>query len=176
MEERLIVDGREVVVRYADEADPKDPVCLPFLSSGERLAGMLICTVIGWYLQWGSLSRLLQSLRDWDPGFFAVSYSLGNLVSLAGSLFLVSFSRQLQSALAPERRAISGVFFGSLALSLLLPLVLSGKAAGLATLLAVAVQMGSYWVYFLSYFPRAVGALGRSGAGCVALLRRALGR
>lgn len=152
-------------MRYVETPEEPDTPCLQFLSFPERLVGMLFCTAVGWYLQWGSLSRLLNSIRSWDPRGFALSYSLGNCVSLAGSLFLVGFRKQLKSAAAPERRVVSCAFFGSLLFSLVWPLIFEGKFARLVTLVAVVAQIITYWVYFLSFFPRVGGALARSIAG-----------
>ena len=53
----------------------------------------------------------------------------------------------------PTRRTVTIVFFSSMAVSVATCLLVDNKLGRLVTLLAVGVQMASYWWYSLSYIP-----------------------
>ena len=176
MTEKLVIKDKEYIIEYSDTPEPEPQPCFPTLSKKERFAGLLITTLIGYYLQWGSLSSLVSTLKTWQPASFAIPYTMGNIVSMAGTLFVVSFQEQLNSITDYNRRTVSSVFFGSMAISLLVPLFFSNVLARFVTIVAVGTQMVSYWIYLFSYIPFGRKVLYSCCSCCFDLTKRAVRR
>jgi len=123
--------------------------CLPALSYKERVTGFVVCFGLGILvdlLSWGSLVGLLTG----DPTRFALSYSLGNALSIAGTGFLIGFERQWKSVFDKKRRISSVVFLGALVMTLVSALVFK---IAILTLCFILVQICAFVWYVASYFP-----------------------
>lgn len=83
----------------------EDAVCslCPDLTYEQRIGGYVTCFVISFILSIGSLTRLVQ-LAQGEPGPFVVFYSLGNVVAIVGSLFLMGPKSQCRSMFKKTRR------------------------------------------------------------------------
>ena len=143
----------KLVVQLPGAAPRPRDAFLPQLSPKERFLAFIVFNALGYALQLGSTARLFGSISSGEVGAFARVYSLGNVLSLIGVMFLVGFKEHLAQIAQRERRCSSIVFFGSMAGCLLLPLALRGTAGNALTAACVVVQMGSYWYYLLSYVP-----------------------
>ena len=65
---------------------------MPAFTMKERIAGFLVCfglSIVIDILSWGSLIGLVTG----SPTRFALSYTLGNILAIVGTGFLVGFSR-----------------------------------------------------------------------------------
>lgn len=61
---------------------------MPSLSFNERLIGFGVCVVLGYFVQILSFGAIL------NPTKFAISYTIGNILSLCGTGFLMGFKSQ----------------------------------------------------------------------------------
>ena len=132
---------------------PAPDSCFPKLSQNERLVCFGVFNIIGYLLQMGSIGGIVSSAVTGDSGNFALSYSIGNVLSLIGLLFLVSGKELLKSMNQPGRKFASFALMASMLACLVLPWVWKGRLAGIVILSAVIIQMASYWYFVFTYIP-----------------------
>jgi hypothetical protein len=139
--------------------------CCPALSLKQRIIGAFTCLAIGCLLSLGSLMSIAKLLMG-NPIPFAFKYTLGNLLSLGATSFLVGPTRQLKQMMEPSRRLASIAYFGTLIGTLVCIFVLH---SGLLSLVFILLQFFALTWYILSYIP-----YGQTAA--IAILRRLLRR
>ncbi|KAL1502976.1 hypothetical protein AB1Y20_011047 [Prymnesium parvum] len=123
--------------------------CCPALTFKQRLAGALACLAIGTLLSLFSLGSVAKLLLG-NPLPFALKYTIGNLLSLGASSFLVGPAKQCRDMLAPSRRLASLVYMATLVATLLSVFVF--KLVVLALLCILLQALALAW-YVLSYIP-----------------------
>merc|ERR1712150_62970 len=138
-------------LRVEDEQDDAFNMCCPRLSWRKRLLGWLICFVLGLLLQVASFGALTQALLG-HPGRFATNYTIGNLVSLAGTFFLAGPAMQLRNMTQKNRSKASLFFLVSMVLTMSL-VHRNFLGRSLLVLISVAVQWLALTWYTLSYIP-----------------------
>mmetsp|Transcript_85388 Transcript_85388/g.227680 ORF Transcript_85388/g.227680 Transcript_85388/m.227680 type:complete len:229 (+) Transcript_85388:1-687(+) len=94
----------ETVAEYVEEAMT--------MSYKNRLIGFGICLASGIFFT--ALSMLMLPFIVLKPHKFALSYSIGNLLMMSSTLFLVGPKRQFQNMFSGERAMASGAYFGSM--------------------------------------------------------------
>ncbi len=146
--------------------------CVPKLTFTEKLIAFVILNVVGYILQLGSYFRFLTSLVGNDSERFALAYSIGNLLSLLGTCIMIGFKNQIKNIVHKNRRLISAIFFGSLFLCIISPIIFPPTLSKIVVTLAVAVQMVSYWWYTLSYLPWARSILSKLCYCCFSIFKR----
>eukprot|EP00404_Azadinium_spinosum_P037423 CAMPEP_0180651254 /NCGR_PEP_ID=MMETSP1037_2-20121125/52752_1 /TAXON_ID=632150 /ORGANISM="Azadinium spinosum, Strain 3D9" /LENGTH=120 /DNA_ID=CAMNT_0022676821 /DNA_START=106 /DNA_END=465 /DNA_ORIENTATION=+ len=77
--------------------------CCPSLGLKHRILGWLSCFLLGLFLQATSFGSITQALLG-HPARFAIIYTTGNIVSLAGTFFLAGPARQCRN-MAQQKRA-----------------------------------------------------------------------
>ena len=87
------------------------------------MLGFVITFALGGLLSLSALSSI-GSIFLGNPAPFAVKYTLGNLLSISSSSFLVGPAKQCRDMLAPERAAASLIYFVTLLGTLLCVFVL----------------------------------------------------
>jgi hypothetical protein len=85
-----------------------------------------------------------------SPAKFALAYSVGNVLSLCGTGFLMGFQAQLQRMLDEDRRLCSLVFLGALVATFVSAIFFH---SALLVLLCLFVQIPAYIWYVASYIP-----------------------
>jgi len=85
-----------------------------------------------------------------NPSAFAVPYTLGNILALCSTGFLVGPMRQLKMMLKPTRLIATIVYVAALVLTLVAAFVIGSS---LLVLLAVIIQFCALVWYCLSYIP-----------------------
>lgn len=128
----------------------------------KRVVIFVVLNLLGFILQFGSFARFFFSVVTLNPSSFALAYSMGNLLSLIGMVVLTGFRKQYDAITDANRLKISTIFLGSMTLCVLLPLISTGIISKVLILALVAVQMVSYWMYTLSYFPKIQTLIGSS--------------
>jgi len=122
------------------------------LSRTQRLYGFIGCLAVGFLLSiLGSIVLFLGQL-----GIFAVLYTIGTVVSLAGTGFLIGFYKQLKLMFKPVRVAATIVFLGSIGLVFVGAFVLKNE---ILCLIFVIIEFLAYTWYTLSYIPYARAAV-----------------
>ena len=150
-----------------DNSNDAGEQCIPSLTFRERCIGCGTCVVAGYLLSMGSFWRF-KGLVTGNPTPFVVNATVGNLIALAGSFFLMGPKAQLARMFHPSRRFATQVYITCLAVTtlvLLLPLPFKGL---LLIVLIIAQYVAVAW-YCLSYIPFAqdavTGYLQRAAAG-----------
>jgi Got1/Sft2-like family len=126
-----------------------DSSCLPALSFKERLIGFFTCMSLGILIEFISLGSMIGLLTG-SPTRYALSFTLGNILSILGTGFLLGFKRQLKSAVDEKRRYTTLIFFISMIMTLVSIFYIQKP---LLVLCFVIIQICSYVWYIASYFP-----------------------
>jgi len=117
-----------------------------------RLYGFVGCLIIGFALSLlGSILLFLGQL-----GSFAVLYTIGILVSLVGTGFVIGFASQLKLMFKPVRLVATAVFLGSVGLVFVGAFVLGNEVL---CIIFVVIEYLAYTWYNLSYIPYARSAV-----------------
>lgn len=122
------------------------------LTRTQRLYGFVGCLIIGFALSLlGSILLFLGQL-----GSFAVLYTIGILVSLIGTGFVIGFASQFKLMFKPVRIIATIVFLGSVGLVFVGAFVLKNEVL---CIIFVIIEYLAYTWYNLSYIPYARSAV-----------------
>ncbi|KAH7889914.1 SFT2-domain-containing protein [Phlebopus sp. FC_14] len=122
------------------------------LTRTQRLYGFIGCLIIGFVLSiLGSILLFVGQL-----GSFAVLYTIGVIVSLAGTGFLIGFATQIKLMFKPVRLVATIVFLGSIGLVFVGAFVLGNEVL---CIIFVIIEYLAYTWYSLSYIPYARSAV-----------------
>lgn len=132
------------------------------LSWGTRVKGFIACFVIG------VLCSILGVCLLWVPrkgiALFAIFYTLGNLTSIASTLFLMGPMKQLKKMFEPTRLIATIVML--LCLGLTLCAALWWKNKGLALIFCILQFLAMTW-YSISFIPFARDAVKKCFSVCL---------
>jgi len=123
------------------------------LSRTQRLYGFIACLAIGFLL---SLLASIFLLIGLQLGMFALLYTLGIVVALVGTGFVIGFFRQLKLMFKPVRVVATIVFFASIGLVFVGAFVIGSE---ILCIIFVIVEFLAYTWYTLSYIPYARTAI-----------------
>lgn len=130
----------ETISDYVDEATT--------MSYKNRLIGFGVCLASGIFFT--ALSTLMLPLIVLKPHKFAVAYTIGNLLMMGSTVFLVGPRRQCQSMWTGHRAMASAAYFGSMVGTIYAAM---GLRIYLLVLVFIAVQVCALAWYSLSYIP-----------------------
>ncbi|CDW89017.1 UNKNOWN [Stylonychia lemnae] len=124
--------GQKVAGSIVDKSGTKS--CCPSLTLKQRIIGFGVCTG----LVSGNIAR------------FAIPYTFGTLLSLAGSFFLSGPLNQLKKMFLRKRIIVTLVFIASIIMTLVSAIAIKKP---ILVIVFVILQYGSYFWYSLSYIP-----------------------
>ncbi|XP_030745390.1 vesicle transport protein SFT2A [Sitophilus oryzae] len=132
------------------------------LSWSTRIKGFIACFIIGVLLSLlGSFALFLsQGIKT-----FAVFYTLGNVISLLSTCFLMGPVNQLQKMFHSTRAIATCLVIASIVMTLVA--ALEWHKAGLALLFIIIQSLSMTW-YSLSYIPYARDAVKKTVMTCIA--------
>ena len=136
------------------------------LTLQQRIGGCLGCMTLGYMLSFGSFFRF-RDLISGTSTTFVLYFTLGNILSLAGSCFLSGPTSQLDKMWSASRRGATCMYLGSLVLTLALSIVCSHQEWKIklfggnksdawcifTLILCMSVQYVAVAWYCLSYVP-----------------------
>jgi hypothetical protein len=125
-----------------------NPSCCPDLDLKTRVIGFVITFVIGFFITLASLGSFF-ALFAGGANWFAIWYTLGNLISLSSTFFLIGPKSQCKNMLKPVRATVSLIFIGSMIMTLVSAFFFSK----ILTVIFVVVQFCALVWYVLSYIP-----------------------
>ena len=131
---------------------------LPEMTWRERMIGCATCMVAGYLLSFGAFFRI-KDLLIGNPMPFVLNATVGNMIALAGSLFLSGPRNQLRRMWHESRRLATTAYLGSLLLTLFVIFVPVPGPKRLYLLLFMLVQFCAIAWYCLSYVPFARDAV-----------------
>lgn len=123
--------------------------CLPSLTFKERLIAFTVTFGLGLLIDIISLGSIF-GLFLGNPVRYAMSLTLGNILSIAASGFLLGFKRQLKGAFEPKRRISAILFIGSMVMTIVSVIWIQYP---LVILIFIIAQILSYIWYITSYIP-----------------------
>jgi hypothetical protein len=124
----------------------------PQLSWHQRLFGFGACWFLGCVLNLCSFGSMFQLLTG-RPVKFAITYTIGNLLTLFSTFFIVGPNKQIQKMGQEHRQTASICYIGSLVITLVLCCVGPFPLRGVVLLICIIAQYISLWWYTLSYIP-----------------------
>ncbi|KAK4567273.1 hypothetical protein RGQ29_003187 [Quercus rubra] len=127
------------------------------LSTKQRLYGFAICFVAG------LTCTLLSMLVFFNPIKFGMTFTMGNLLSLGSTAFLIGPKRQVTMMLDPVRIYATALYLASMIIALFCALYVHNK---LLTLLAIILEFGALIWYSLSYIPFARSMVSKVMVAC----------
>ncbi|EFJ19174.1 hypothetical protein SELMODRAFT_111302 [Selaginella moellendorffii] len=119
------------------------------LTARQRAYGFVAC------LSLGIFCSFLSSLVFFRPTKFAITFTIGNLLSLGSTGFLVGPRKQLDMMFDPVRILSTAIYIFSIFLALFCALHLHDR---LLTILSIIIQAFALLWYSLSYIPFAQSA------------------
>ncbi|KXJ26097.1 vesicle transport protein SFT2A [Exaiptasia diaphana] len=130
------------------------------LSWSTRIKGFIICFIVGVFCSVLGVIFLWKDVR-----LFAVFYSIGNVVALASTCFLMGPCKQLKNMFKEKRLIATIIMLTCLVLTLCAALWWSNK--GLALVFCILQYFAMTW-YCLSYIPFARDAVKKLCTSCLA--------
>lgn len=127
------------------------------LSTKQRFNGFVICFVAG------LTCTFLSMLVFFNPIKFGITFTLGNLLALGSTAFLIGPKRQVTMMLDPVRIYATAIYLASIIIALFCALYVHNK---LLTLLAIVLEFGALIWYSLSYIPFARSMVSKVMLGC----------
>ncbi|XP_008460846.1 uncharacterized protein LOC103499598 [Cucumis melo] len=128
------------------------------LSTKQRFYGFAICFVAG------VTCTLMSMLVFFNPIKFGIAFTLGNMLSLGSTAFLVGPKRQVTMMLDPVRIYATAIYLASMIFALFCALYVHNK---LLTLLALILEFGALIWYSLSYIPFARSMVSKVMVACL---------
>ena len=126
---------------------------LPALTFQQRVIGCLACMAVGYTLSLGGFFRLTEAMMG-NPGPFVINSTIGNVISLCGSCFLVGPTSQGKKMFHKSRRIATSLYLGSLALTLFVAFAAEGMTGqGAMLIVLMLIQYVAIAWYCLSYIP-----------------------
>ncbi|CEG35829.1 vesicle transport protein sft2a [Plasmopara halstedii] len=132
----------------ASSLDMFNSTC-PNLTKKQRMIGFISCFVLGFLVSFGSTFALIVGSDNGTK--FGITYSLGNIISLCGSGFLVGPKQQVKLMFKPLRRIATIIYLAMIVVVLVV--ALTAPQLGLVVLLLVIVQCVAAVWYSASYIP-----------------------
>uniref|UniRef100_A0A0D9VH94 Vesicle transport protein n=1 Tax=Leersia perrieri TaxID=77586 RepID=A0A0D9VH94_9ORYZ len=123
----------------------------------DRLYGFAIC------LAAGLTCTFLSMFVFFNPVKFGVTFTLGNLMALGSTAFLIGPKRQFDMMLDSVRIYATAVYIASIIVALFCALFIHSK---LLTLLAIILEFGALVWYSLSYIPFARSVVSKVMTSC----------
>ncbi|XP_022932027.1 vesicle transport protein SFT2B isoform X2 [Cucurbita moschata] len=111
-----------------------------------------------------TLSTKQSMLVFFNPIKFGIAFTLGNMLSLGSTAFLVGPKRQVTMMLDPVRIYATAIYLASMIFALFCALYVHNK---LLTLLALVLEFGALIWYSLSYIPFARTMVSRVMVACL---------
>ncbi|WVZ74970.1 hypothetical protein U9M48_023083 [Paspalum notatum var. saurae] len=122
-----------------------------------RLYGFAIC------LAAGLTCTFLSMIVFFNPVKFGVTFTLGNMMALGSTAFLIGPKRQFDMMLDSVRIYATAIYIASIIIALFCALYVHSK---LLTLLAIILEFGALVWYSLSYIPFARSVVSRVMTSC----------
>ena len=138
----------DLLLSFTNQDADNDSV-FPSLTLKERLIGFAICFGLGMLFQFMAMGSIVGVLIG-RTNKFAFMYTVGNVVSVFATFFLVGPVRQFKNMIDVQRRNASLAFCGAIVMTLLALYVFHSKVL---TVGFVVVQFAAYVWYILSYVP-----------------------
>ncbi|KAF9352709.1 hypothetical protein BGX26_009495 [Mortierella sp. AD094] len=156
----MAIWGMSSLPNNDDVMDDSNPLSCFTLDRTQRLYGFGICFIVGFLIS--ILSTL--SLTTGMVGLFAVFFTLGNIISLLSTTFLIGPGKQIKTMFAPVRMVASIVFLSLIVITLVVAFTL--RASLLCLILCIIQFLALFW-YSASYIPYGRAAIKKVVGGCI---------
>ncbi|KAF8976906.1 hypothetical protein BGZ46_007848 [Entomortierella lignicola] len=140
--------------------DDSNPISCFTLDRTQRLYGFGICFIAGFLISILSTLALTTGLI----ALFAVFFTLGNIVSILSTTFLIGPGKQFRTMFAPVRMVASIVFLGLIVVTLVV--AFTTHSAILCLILCIIQFLALFW-YSASYIPYGRTAIKKVVGSCI---------
>merc|ERR1711865_1329807 len=126
----------------------------PSLTYKQRLIGFVVLASLGYLLAFGSFFRVARCLAG-DCVNFALIYSLGNVIALCATFFLMGPCSQLKTMFDSTRRIATIVFLCAIVCTITFALLdgIPNKTRVVLIITSCIIQLLAWIWYCLSYIP-----------------------
>ena len=154
---------------WKEQAEEQVCALFPTLSWKDRFMGCLICMASGYILSFGSFFRF-QELLLGKPVPFVTSATLGNVISLSGSCFLMGPTNQMKRMFHKTRRIATTAYLSSLCVTLIVSFLKPFEGKAFVVVLLMMIQYLAVGWYCASYIPFAREGIKKCGRKLLAEL------
>lgn len=137
---------------WQEQAEEELCALFPSLTWKDRFIGCLSCMAAGYVLSFGSFFRFKDLLLG-DPVPFVTVATLGNIISLSGSCFLMGPTKQAKRMFHKTRRVATLAYVVSLVVTLVVAFLDYWDGKALVLVLLMIVQYFAIGWYCASYIP-----------------------
>lgn len=113
-----------------------------------RIIGFLACSITGWVLS--LIMTFVFIFSEFSVAAYAVTYSIGQILNIAGSCFLSTPEGQIKAMKKKHRLIPSIVYIGLIILTLVIAIATEIKGL---VLFLVVLQVFAYYWYTISFIP-----------------------
>lgn len=113
-----------------------------------RIIGFLACSITGWVLS--LIMTFVFIFSEFSVAAYAVTYSIGQILNIAGSCFLSTPEGQIKAMKKKHRLIPSVVYIGLIILTLVIAIATEIKGL---VLFLVVLQVFAYYWYTISFIP-----------------------
>jgi hypothetical protein len=113
-----------------------------------RIIGFLACSITGWVLS--LIMTFVFIFSEFSVATYAVTYSIGQILNIAGSCFLSTPEGQIKAMKKKHRLIPSIVYIGLIILTLVIAIATEIKGL---VLFLVVLQVFAYYWYTISFIP-----------------------
>ncbi|OQR81652.1 hypothetical protein THRCLA_11533 [Thraustotheca clavata] len=133
------------------------------LTKKQRMYGFATCFILGYIISFVSTFALICGSRN--AASFGILYSLGNIIALCGSGFLVGPAQQIKLMTKPIRRVAAAIYLSMI--FVVLAVAIMAPQLGLLILLLALIQFGAAVWYSASYIPYGRKIIASFGSKCM---------
>uniref|UniRef100_K3X5F8 Vesicle transport protein n=1 Tax=Globisporangium ultimum (strain ATCC 200006 / CBS 805.95 / DAOM BR144) TaxID=431595 RepID=K3X5F8_GLOUD len=148
MEQIKVIIGRDKSTPSVSTTESLAKTC-PSLTRTQRLVGFGACFCLGYIISFGSTFALIGGSANGAK--FGITYSIGNIIALCGSGFLVGPAEQVKLMMKPVRRVAAIVYLSMIVI--VLGVAIGAPQLGGLVLFLVFIQFTAAVWYSLSYIP-----------------------
>eukprot|EP00512_Aurantiochytrium_limacinum_P003058 CAMPEP_0171497326 /NCGR_PEP_ID=MMETSP0958-20121227/7213_1 /TAXON_ID=87120 /ORGANISM="Aurantiochytrium limacinum, Strain ATCCMYA-1381" /LENGTH=171 /DNA_ID=CAMNT_0012031563 /DNA_START=376 /DNA_END=891 /DNA_ORIENTATION=+ len=143
---REATSGVRTVVGLQTEQE-RNESCFPDMSFQTRMYGCLLCFITGTVLS------ILSTLMIWTGNYigFAIIYTIGNVLAIFGSMFMVGPKRQCRLMWKESRAAATFIYLLAMACTLVIAFLVHNPT--IPCLILILIQMAAATWYTLSFIP-----------------------
>ncbi|GAB9470577.1 Transmembrane protein [Globisporangium polare] len=149
MEQIKVIIGRDKAAAPSVTTSESLAKTCPSLSRSQRMIGFASCFCLGYLISFGSTFALIGGSANGAK--FGITYSVGNIIALCGSGFLVGPTEQVKLMMKPVRR-VAAIIYLAMIIVVLAVAIAAPNLGGLVLFLVFIQFVAAVW-YSASYIP-----------------------
>ena len=155
-----VKESRWILGSYSSDAEDNDSI-FPSMTIRDRLIGFSVCMAVGYLFSAQSIVKFVKLLAG-NPAPFVLTFTIGNIIVMSSSCFLIGPSNQVKVMFHQKRASVATIYVCSMFLSISILILAVIKRAkynrtpillSISLLVTLLIQCLSSTWYSLSYIP-----------------------